>query len=96
MRLVTAGSSTATTTVQPLLPARWRSTSTSPVDMANQVISYTISDVVPNKDFREATIADLAAALVSNSDFAANFSVSYVDPGTDTKANLLQENGSGW
>ena len=49
------------------------------VDMANQVISYTISDVVPNKDIaRNANLADLAGALVSNSDFAANFSVDYV------------------
>ena len=49
------------------------------VDMANQVISYTISDVVPNKDIGvPADLEDLASALVSNSDFAANFSVDYV------------------
>ena len=58
------------------------------VDMANQVISYTISDVVPNKDGRAARISDLAAALVSNSDFAANFSVSYAAD-EDTKLDPL-------
>ncbi len=52
------------------------------VDMANQVMSYTISDIVPNKDIGvPADLEDLASALVSNSDFAANFSVDYVRDG---------------
>ena len=59
------------------------------VDTANQVISYTISDVVPNKEGREATLADLAGALVSNSTFAANFSVDYGDRAVQTKETLL-------
>ena len=49
------------------------------VDMANKVISYTISEVKPVKNIgRVANLQDLASALVSNSDFAANFSVDYV------------------
>jgi len=53
------------------------------VDIANQRISYTISDVLPRRSIdRQARISDLAAALVSNSDFAANFSVDYVRDAT--------------
>ena len=47
------------------------------VDTANQRISYTISDVRPPKPHRAATIGDLAAALVSNSDFNDNFELQY-------------------
>ena len=47
------------------------------VDTANQRISYTISDVVPARPHRQATIGDLAAALVSNDDFNANFALQY-------------------
>ncbi len=58
------------------------------VDSVNQRISYTISDVRPQTANparpNGPTIGDLAAALVSNDDFNANFSVSYVDGGTLT------------
>ena len=59
------------------------------VDIANQRISYTISDVLPLRPFRAPQIGDLASALVSNTDFAGNFSVSYVDPTTDSKTDAL-------
>jgi len=58
------------------------------VDAVNQRISYTISDVRPQTPNparpNGPTIGDLAAALVSNDDFNANFAVSYVDGGTLT------------
>ena len=47
------------------------------VDIANQRISYTISDALPIRPHRLATIGDLAAALVSNDDFNANFALRY-------------------
>ena len=60
------------------------------VDTANQVISYTISEVKPVKDIgRVANLVDLAGALVKNSDFAANFSVDYGDRDSQTKATAL-------
>ena len=60
------------------------------VDTANQRISYTISDVLPltPRLAGAAKIGDLAHALASNTDFAANFSLSYVNTG-DTKGDLL-------
>lgn len=62
------------------------------VDIANQRISYTISDVVPARPHREARISDLAAALVSDSDFDANFSVSY-SAAAQTKLTALGATG---
>ncbi len=57
------------------------------VDTANQVISYTISDVVPNRSIgRVATMLDLATALNGNDDFAANFGISFAD-GVDSSAD---------
>ena len=57
-------------------------TITTAVDIANQRISYTIDDALPIRPHRTAQIGDLAAALASNSDFAANFSLGYVTSGT--------------
>ena len=59
------------------------------VDVANQRISYTIADALPSRPHRAATIGDLAAALASNADFAANFALSYVDATTDAKGDAL-------
>ncbi len=59
------------------------------VDVANQRISYTIVDALPIRPHRAATIGDLAAALAGNSDFAANFALSYVDPAADAKSDAL-------
>ena len=59
------------------------------VDTANQRISYTISQALPVRVHRAATIGDLAAALASNADFAANFSLGYVDPAADAKTDAL-------
>jgi len=59
------------------------------VDVANQRISYTISDALPLRVFRAPQIGDLAAELAGNSDFAANFSLSYVDATTDAKDDDL-------
>ena len=59
------------------------------VDVANQRISYTISDALPIRPHRQATIGDLAAALASNSDFAANFWLRYFDPENDAKSDPL-------
>ncbi|MDE0320608.1 MAG: cell wall-binding repeat-containing protein [Acidimicrobiaceae bacterium] len=58
------------------------------VDIANKRISYTISDATPARPHRAPTIGDLASALVSNSDFAANFAVSYGGDG-QTKLSAL-------
>ena len=71
------------------------------VDIANQRIAYTISDVLPRRPLvgrvnnDGATIGDLAVALVSNSDFAANFTVEYggSGPPTQSKGSLLGATG---
>ncbi|MDE0320604.1 MAG: hypothetical protein OXI97_12065, partial [Acidimicrobiaceae bacterium] len=47
------------------------------VDTTNQRISYTISQALPVKADRAPTIGDLAAELVSNDDFNANFALQY-------------------
>ena len=47
------------------------------VDIVNQRISYTIENVLPLRPHRDPTIGDLAAALVSNDDFDANFALQY-------------------
>ena len=47
------------------------------VDIANQRISYTIDNALPLRPHRDPTIGDLAAALVSNDDFNANFELQY-------------------
>ncbi len=59
------------------------------VDVANQRISYTIEDALPIRPGRAATIGDLAAALASNADFTANFSLGYVDAAADAKSDPL-------
>ena len=61
------------------------------VDMANRVISYTISDDKSGKDIgRVANISDLASELVKNSDFNANFSVAYKDADNQSKTTALE------
>ena len=62
---------------------------TTAVDIANQRISYTNEDALPIRPGRAAQIGDLAAELASNPDFAANFSLSYVDPAADAKDDPL-------
>ena len=49
------------------------------VDIANQRISYTIDNALPLRVHSDPTIGDLAAALVSNDDFNANFELKYQD-----------------
>ena len=69
------------------------------MDIANQRIAYTISDVLPRRPLvgrvnnDGATLGDLAVALVSNSDFNANFTVDYGDRASQTKATLLGATG---
>ena len=69
------------------------------VDVSNQRIAYTISDVLPRRPLvgtvnsDGATLHDLAVALVSDSDFSANFRVDYGDRATQTKATLLGATG---
>ena len=58
------------------------------VDTANQRISYTISDAVPQRPYRPARISDLAGEMVRNDDFLANFIVSYGGTG-QTKLSSL-------
>ncbi len=63
------------------------------VDIVNQRISYTIAEAVPSSPLPSGvsgpTLGDLAAALVRNSDFAANFSVAYFAPATQFKGSAL-------
>ncbi len=62
------------------------------VDTANKVISYTISQTSPPTPLASGTgptLGDLAVALVSTSDFSANFSVSYNAPTTQRKNHAL-------
>ena len=63
------------------------------VDTANQRISYTISEAKPPRLLPSGvtgpTLGDLAAALVRNSDFTANFSVAYSAPTTQFKGSPL-------
>ena len=58
------------------------------VDIANQRISYTIEDALPIRPGRAAQIGDLAKELASNPDFAANFSLGYVNT-DDAKTDPL-------
>ena len=61
---------------------------TTAVDIANQRISYTIEDALPIRPGRAAQIGDLAKELASNPDFAANFSLGYVNT-DDAKTDPL-------
>ncbi|MCY3892738.1 MAG: cell wall-binding repeat-containing protein, partial [Acidimicrobiaceae bacterium] len=65
------------------------------VDTTHQRISYTISDVLPAKPHREPQIGDLAAALVKNSTFAANFAVVWAGTERDRTATLTDTNPDG-
>ena len=63
------------------------------VDIVNQRISYTISEAKPARllptGVTGPTLGDLAAALVRNSDFTANFEVAYVTPASQFKGSPL-------
>ena len=64
------------------------------VDIDNQRISYTIADAAPKRPGVAPTLGDLAAAMVRNGDFIANFAVSYNTEGADTKLTGLGTTGA--